>query len=289
MSSGRVTSLFLHPIKSCRRVEVDSVTASATGLVGDREWQVVSGVKPVTQRGNASMAVVSPTPIEGGLRLSAPGHAPIEVERPTAADSTSGSLIGVKVDTADAGDGAARWLSEVIGEDVRLVAMAPGRSITVPDGLDVFDQTIAFNDLSPALVANTASYEWLLERASEPFPIERFRPNVVVATDEPFVEDTWARFRIGGAEFARPVIWPRCAVPQVDQETGERHREPAVVLRAHRWCTSVPELSEVARSVVENKGIFGIGCAIGPVGAEIAVGDTVEVDELRAPMMPRPS
>lgn len=288
MSSGTVTALFIHPIKSCRRVEVDSATASTTGLAGDREWQVISGLKPVTQRASPAMAVIRAEPIDGGLRISAPGHTTIEVARPTAADRTSGSLIGAKVDAADAGDAAARWFSAVLDDDVRLVAMAPGESITVPDELDVFEQSIAFNDLSPVLVANTASYDWLVERASEPFPIERFRPNIVVDTDEPFAEDTWSRFRIGAAEFARPVIWPRCAIPQVDQETGERHKEPAVVLRAHRWCTSVPELSDVARSVVENKGIFGIGCAIGPAGAEVAIGDTLAVEERRTPMMPNP-
>ena len=288
MSSGTVASLFIHPIKSCRRVEVEYVTASAVGLAGDREWQVVSGLQPVTQRSSPGLAVIAPEPIDGGLRLSAPGHRPIEVERPTEIDRTSGSLIGVKVDAADAGDEAARWFSEVLDEDVRLVAMAPGASVSIPDGLDVFDQSIAFSDLSPVLVANLASYRWLAERAAEPFPIERFRPNVVVETDEPFAEDTWGRFGIGEAEFEHPVIWPRCAVPQVDQETGERHREPAVVLRKYRWCTSVPELPEVARSVVENSGIFGIGCAIGPVGAQIAVGDTLTVEELRTPMMAKP-
>lgn len=289
MSSGTVTSLHIHPIKSCRRVEVDSVTASPTGLAGDREWQVISGIKPVTQRSNKRLALVSAEPIEGGLRLATPGHPTIEVERPVAADTTSGSLIGVKVDAGDAGDRAARWFSEILDEDVRLVAMPTGGTLTQPAELDVFDQPIAFNDLSPVLVANTASHAWLAERASEPFPIDRFRSNIVVETDQPFAEDTWAAFRIGQSELRQGVIWPRCAVPQVDQESGERRKEPAGVLKAHRWCTAAPELPEVVRSIVVNKGIFGIGCSIGPVGAEVAVGDTLTVDEVMTPIMPNPS
>ncbi|MGI9613178.1 MAG: MOSC domain-containing protein [Acidimicrobiales bacterium] len=296
--TGTVASLHIHPIKSCRRVEVESVTASTTGLVGDREWQVISEIKPVTQRSNRRLAVVEVTPIEGGLRLAAPGHSAIEVERPGAADTTSGSLIGVKVDAADAGDQAARWFGEVLDEEVRLVALPTGGSVRVPDGLNIFGHTttsqdalaqeIAFNDLSPVLVANSASYDWLAARASEPFPIDRFRSNIVVETDEPFSEDTWATFRIGQAAFRHGVIWPRCAVPQVDQETGERRKEPAVVLKAHRWCASAPNLPETLRPVVENSGIFGIGCSVGPVGTQIAVGDTLTVDETMAPIMTSP-
>ena len=37
--------------------------------------------------------------------------------------------------------------------------------------------------------------------------------------------------------------WPRCAVPQVDQVSGQRHKEPALALKAHRWCTEAPTLS----------------------------------------------
>jgi uncharacterized protein YcbX len=289
MSHGTVTSLHIHPIKSCRRVDVESVLTSPTGLLGDREWQVISGIKPVTQRTHPRLAVVRPEPIEQGLRLSAPGHPTIEIERPVAADVTSGSLIAVKVDAADAGHRAARWFSDVLDEDVRLVAMPTGGSLHIPPELDVFDQPIAFNDLCPVLVANEASYRWLANRATEPFPMERFRPNVVVDTDEPFAEDTWARFSIGSAELRQGVIWPRCAVPQVDQETGERHKEPAVVLKAHRWCTEAAGLPPGVRAAVENKGIFGIGCAAGPVGAEIAIGDSLTVDEVMSPVMAKPS
>ncbi|MDH3678829.1 MAG: MOSC domain-containing protein [Acidimicrobiia bacterium] len=289
MASGTVTSLHLHPIKSCRPVEVTAATVSATGLAGDREWQIASGLAPVTQRQRSVLATVQPEPIADGLRLSATGRPTIEVERPTATDTVTGSLVGVKVDVGDAGDEAARWFSDLLGDEVRLVARTADSVLRIPEAIDVFDQTIAFTDVAPVLVANTASHRWLAERASEPFGIERFRANVVVATDEPFVEDTWRRFRLGDAVLRHGLIWPRCAVPQVDQETGERHREPAVVLKGHRWCGSAPALPEAVRPIVENKGIFGVGCSIGPVGAEISVGDELIVDETMKPLMPSPA
>lgn len=288
MTSGTVTAIHLHPIKSCRRVEVESATVSATGLAGDREWQVAAGLEPVTQRQKAQLATVTAEPIEGGLRISAPGRSTIEVARPAVADTVTGSLVGVKVEVGDAGDDAARWFSELVDDDVRLVARTEESVLAVPEPIDVFGQTIAFGDVAPVLVVNTASYRWLHDRASEPFPITRFRPNIVIETDEPFVEDTWDRFRIGEAVLSQGFVWPRCSVPQIDQDSGSRHREPALVLRAHRWCESAPDLDEAVRGIVENHGIFGIGCSIGPAGTIISVGDQLQVERTRRPTMPPP-
>jgi hypothetical protein len=279
MTTGVVSAIHLHPIKSCRRVDVTSATVSATGLQDDRDWQVSSGMTPMTQRQHPVMATVQPVPIDGGLRISAPGRRPIEVERPSEADTVTGSLVGVKVAVGDAGDAAAAWFSDLLGADVRLMARAPASHLAIPEPIDVFGQPIAFGDVAPVLVTNTASFRWLANRASEPFGMERFRPNLVIDTDQPFAEDTWIRFRLGGAGLRHGVIWPRCPIPQIDQETGERHREPARVLRTHRWCTSAPELALGVRTMVENHAVFGVGCSIGPPGAVVSVGDELLVEE----------
>lgn len=289
MPSIAVTAIHLHPIKACHRVEVPVATVSETGLAGDREWQVSAGLIPATQREHPVLATVQPEPIDGGLRLSAPGRSTIDVERPTVADAVTGSLVGVEVDVGDAGDDAARWFSELVGADVRLYARTPSSELKIPELIDVFDQTIAFSDVAPVLVATTASLDWLAARASEPFGMDRFRPNLVLDGAEPFAEDTWARFRVGAAELRHGLPWPRCAVPQVDQDRGERRKEPAKALRAHRWCTDAPTLAPAIRAFVENNGIFGVGCSIGPVGTEIAIGDTVEITETMEPIVPAPA
>ncbi len=72
--------------------------------------------------------------------------------------------------------------------------------------------------------------------------MDRFRPNLVVTGAEPWAEDTWDQFEIGEASLRGIVPWPRCTIPQVDQQTAERHKEPAKVLKKHRWCTSAPSI-----------------------------------------------
>jgi uncharacterized protein YcbX len=287
MSSGTLTAIHLHPVKACHRVEVDEATVGAGGLVGDREWQVNGDDgKVLSQRSHPMLALVQPTLCEGGLRLSAPGHGSIDVARPERADRTVSALLGDEVPVGDGGDEAAGWLSAVTGTPCRLVALcdAGARRIDLVPG-----QPVSLADATPVLVANEASWRDLQQRAAEPFGMERFRPNLIVDGPEPWSEDTWQAFSIGAARLEGVVPMPRCTVPQVDQETGVRHREPALVLRAHRWCTGAPTLAEGWQPFFLGKGLFGLGATIGAPGAVVRVGDALDVHATAAPLLSAPT
>ena len=290
---GTLTGITVHPIKGCRRVELEAATVTATGLEGDRAWQVVTAPddadalgEAVTQRRNAALATVAPVPIDGGLTISAPGVGTIDVQRPDVNDVTVRALIGDEVACADAGDEAAGFFSKVLGFPARLAALTPesSRPMRLFRG-----RLTGFADAAPVLVANTASLDDLVARASEPFGIERFRANLIVTNDDPWSEDTWTEFSIGDAELSARVVWPRCAVPQIDQDTGERHREPALVLRKHRWCDSAEGFSPGMRNMLEGNAMFGVACTIDPEGTVLSVGDSVTVTATGPPLLAPPS
>ncbi len=295
---GTLTGISVYPIKGCRRIELDSVSVTATGLDGDRQWQVTT-VAPagqthggqtvgdaVTQRRCASMATIVPELTPDGLRISEPRLGSIEVSCPTRNDIAVHALIGDVVECGDTGDEAAAFFSEALGEPCRLVAMTPESSRPV----QLFGGRLAgFADAAPVLVANTASLDDLAARATEPFGIERFRANLIVTNDRPWSEDTWTQFQIGEAELTTRVAWPRCAVPQINQDTGERHREPAKVLRQHRWCDQAEGYSPAMRRMLEGNAIFGIACAIDPDGAVLSVGDPVSVTATGPPLLTPPA
>jgi len=286
MATGELTGINLHPVKSCRRVEVAEATVSACGLEGDREWQVFSDEgKVLTQRLHPRMALVQPELIPGGLRLSAPGHPTIEVARPAHADRQVRALLGDRVQAGDGGDEAARWFSAVTGTPCRLVALCdPGarRLRLVPN------QPVSFADATPVLVANEASRRDLERRAAEPFGMDRFRANLVVDGMAPWEEDTWARFSIGAAQLEAIIPVPRCTMPQVDQDTAERQKEPAVVLRAHRWCTGAPDMADEVQPFFQGKALFGLGAGIAPIGTVVRLGDAVTVQATAAPLIAPP-
>lgn len=276
--AGILARIHIHPVKSCRAVEIDRVEMTHRGLAGDRLFQVVDAdARPVTQRQEPRLATVRPTLVDGGLRLDADGHSAIEVATPTANDTIASSLLGTPVAAGDAGDDAAAWFSDVLGAPVRLVAITDDSEhrVLFPGA----EMHIGWADGASVLVANSASLAWLNERAAESFGMDRFRPNLTVDAD-PWVEDTWRDVSIGAARLGVGLAWPRCAIPQIDQIDGTRHREPAKVLKAHRWCSHAPSVPAALRPVLEGNALFGIACSVDDTNeprATVAVGDEVIV------------
>ena len=102
------------------------------------------------------------------------------------------------------------------------------------------DDRVSFADGYPLLLTTEASLtalgDWLLEAGDEPVPMTRFRPNLVVAGARPWAEDDWLgrRLRIGDVVFRAAKSCSRCVVTTIDQETGERDRQPLRALGRHR-------------------------------------------------------
>jgi uncharacterized protein YcbX len=63
--------------------------------------------------------------------------------------------------------------------------------------------------------------------------MNRFRPNVVVGGCSPHEEDTWQTLRVGAMTLRVAKPCSRCSVPMVDQNTGERGREPIRTLESY--------------------------------------------------------
>lgn len=271
----KVSALHLHPVKGCHRIEVERAVVGRYGLVGDREWQVVAADGDfVTQRRRTSLTAIRPALAEGGIVLRADGMPDLDVVRPAVADTMAKHYTGETL-MADGGDEAAAWLTEVVGEPVRLVGIAPGYERNT--GLFATESNLG--DAAPVTIGNDASHAFLVERAKERFGRERWRMNVFVDGAEPWAEDTWREVRIGDATVRLVFPWPRCAVPQVDQEDGTRHKEPALVLKQHRWCAELPNGTSLEQAVLCGNALFGMAGSIEPVGTTIAVGDEVSVVE----------
>jgi uncharacterized protein YcbX len=296
-----VAAIHIHPVKSCHRIDLDEVVIGEHGLAGDREWQLIDpGGGFLTQRAHPVLARVQVTPVDDGIVLGLAGHPDLAVDRPPRVDRTASTYTG-EVPVADAGDAAAEWFERVLGVPCRLVAMTDGyeRRFQIPaaafpepgSGFALAVERasatpMSFADAAPVHVVSAASHRRLLADAVEPFGVERWRANVVVDDLEPWVEDTWRRIRVGDVTLDIGLPWPRCAVPQVDQETGDRHREPAVVLRARRWCTSPPTVPELLRPMLEGQALFGVTGAAVPAGATMRVGDAVEILETGPAVLP---
>src|SRR5688572_7204060 len=126
---ARIASLHVYPVKSCRGIDVESTLITGTGPEWDRRWMVVRpDGRFITQRSHPALATIA-VAIDGmRLRLAAPGRAPVEVPVDHAGRSWPVVVWKSECLGIDAGDGAADWLSAVLGEPLRLVRQDPART-----------------------------------------------------------------------------------------------------------------------------------------------------------------
>ncbi len=224
----RVAALFIHPVKSTRRLAVAEARVEPRGLAGDRRFMLVDPDGGfVTARKLPRLLLVRAS-LEGkALTLRAPGHPALRIP----ATPGPGEPLEVRVwedrCTAEAvGPEADAWFREVLGRKLRLVRLPehrrrPARGPGTQEGDEV-----SFADSLPALLVNLASVREVEERAGEPFGVERFRPNLVVEGAPAFAEDAWREIRVGGARGVRFLVarpCPRCGLITADPETGRIH------------------------------------------------------------------
>ena len=93
---------------------------------------------------------------------------------------------------------------------------------------------VSFADGFPFLLISEESLADLNRRLAQPLPMNRFRPNLVVAGAHPYAEDDWHRIEVGGIPMRVVKPCGRCVVTTTDQANGERGKEPLRTLATYR-------------------------------------------------------
>jgi uncharacterized protein YcbX len=235
----RITSLHTYPLKGCHRLDHDAVAVEPWGLAGDRRWMMIDadGVG-ITQREAPRLTRLTARPRPGGLLLSAPGMPPMDVDEPA-----DGPKEFVRVfrsqQPVPARIAESRWSSEFLGRDARLAWQADPTGRTIESHALAGDR-VSLADGYPLLLASTSSLDavndWLVAEGEEPVPMTRFRPNAVLSGAEAWAEDMWIgqRLQIGEVTFRAAKSCARCLVTTIDQETGEKGRQPLQALGHYR-------------------------------------------------------
>lgn len=275
-----VVSLHVYPLKSGAVVDCSSREVGALGLSGDRLIMVVDRFgKFVTQRSYPRLALVRVI-VDGNVaRFSAPGREDFVVRCDGSRDErgreiTSVEIWGDWVDAVVLDSLLDVWMSEYLGDDVRVVRFAEGAERIADQTYAAPGDRVGFADGFAVLVTGTASLAALNARLAEPVPMSRFRPNIVVETSEPWAEDRWRRIRVGEVELAVVKTCGRCVIINVDQDRGVSEREPLRTLTSFRQQGKRVLFGQNATPRGVPVG-FGSAASFGTV----RVGDPVEVVE----------
>ena len=239
--TATIQSLHIYPVKGLKGIDVREARCTDRGLEHDRRFMVVDpGGVFLTQRAHPRMATVWTALAGERLELAAEGREPIEVPlRPEGAASMKTVVWRSAVDAVPVSKEADGWLSEALGTPVRLVYMPdasrrPANPQYAGDG-----RLVSFADGYAYLVIGAASLAdlntRLAARGHPALPMNRFRPNFVVAGSAPYAEDGWREVRVGGARLAGVKPCGRCEVTTTDQSSGQvRGPEPLATLAGYR-------------------------------------------------------
>ncbi|WP_151635497.1 MOSC domain-containing protein [Noviherbaspirillum aerium] len=243
-----LTELNLYPIKSCAGISLREATVTAAGLMSehiyDREWMVVDAQGNfMTQRDFPKMALITPRIKADTLELRAPGmlrlEVPLGLPDPEEEETLTVKVWDDAVQAYDCDEVTATWFSKFLGVPCRLVRFhAEAKRLANAKWTNGVEAPTLFSDGYPLLVISQASLDdlngKLQAQGRAALPMNRFRPNIVIAGIEAFEEDYAESFNIGNAVLKPVKPCPRCPMPSIDQSTGEFGPDPLDVLQVYR-------------------------------------------------------
>ncbi|KAJ7969412.1 Molybdenum cofactor sulfurase family protein [Quillaja saponaria] len=245
---AKVSSIFIYPVKSCRGIPVSQAPLTPTGFRWDRQWLVVNYKgRAYTQRVEPKLALVEvelpeEALVEGWeptqsshMVLKAPGMHVLKVSLTKPHEITDGVSVWEWSGSAlDEGLEASQWFTDYLGKPSRLVRFNAASETRAVEPEYAHGHRVMFADEYPFLLLSQGSMDALNKYITEPIPVNRFRPNILVEGCEPFSEDLWKEIKISKFLFQGVKLCSRCKVPSINQETGVAGPEPNEALQKIR-------------------------------------------------------
>jgi len=212
-----ITDIYIYPIKSTKGIPLPQTLVEEKGLKDDRRYMVVDlEGKFITGRTHPQLTQVRIEFSKKGLSVSAPHQPTLSIQPDPLLSSITVEIWDDNVQAQACHPSCDQWFSAFLGEACRLVYFSETTSRHIKN-----KQTqVSFADGYPLLLINQASVNALNSRLATPVNALHFRPNLIIKGGLPFVEDTWARIKIGEVEFEVSKPCSRCNFTNVDPKTG---------------------------------------------------------------------
>jgi uncharacterized protein len=270
MKELRLSEIWIYPIKSLGGIRLNSSKVLPKGLLYDRRWMLVDETNTfMTQRVHNQMALFKVSINDELLTVTKKNSDSDKLSisfsvnaKPKGAPFTC-NIWDDTVDVTELDPTVSQWFTDHLGFKCKLMAFPEEHSRPVDPKYKVGDDHVSLADAYPFLIIGQSSLDDLNSRLKEQVPMNRFRPNFVFIGGEPFEEDEWRNFKIGGHNFIGVKPCARCVLTTVNQDTGKKGIEPLATLSTYRK--------------QEHKVLFGQNVLTTGIG-DVRVGDTIVVE-----------
>jgi uncharacterized protein len=210
------------PVKAMGGESLESVEIDGRGLVGDRAYAVVDGDGKLATGKHSRRFRRRDEVFEFAARTTPHGV----------------RVTGRGGEWSTPSDELDHALSDVMGATVRVLA----------------ETKTPYFDAGPVSLVGTASLDWCRDQLGVDADRRRIRPNLVVETDQPFVEEAWfGEVALGGVRLTPVKRIERCRMVDVAQEG---------LPREGRWLKALTDAREMCLGVyldVVQPGTLAVG------------------------------
>jgi uncharacterized protein YcbX len=266
MSSALILQdIYLYPIKSLGGISVPQALVEERGFRYDRRWMLVDKKGDfVTQRQYPQLALLqvalSETQLEVFSKRDPSQRVAFDLDL-VSEQELQVSIWGDQVLARVVSVEVSRWFSDFLQMELDLVVMPESTERKMDPRYAVQGESVSFADGMPYVMIGQASLDELNGRLADPVGMDRFRPNLVFSGGEAYAEDQFKKLQIGEVEFQVVKPCARCVLITVNQQTGEKAKEPLVTLATYR--------------TVNNKVYFGQN-AVALAPGMVRVGDLIQ-------------
>lgn len=246
---------------------VQQAEVEERGFRYDRRWMLVDAQGDfVTQRVHPQLALLQVALEKTTLLITAKQdpalHLTIPLEKADG-EEMSVQIWGDRVLAREVGTEESRWFSDFLGMVLHLVLLPESSQRKMDPRYAVRAESVSFADGMPYVFIGQSSLDDLNGKLDTEVSMDRFRPNLVFSGGAPFVEDTWQQLQIGAVEFQVVKPCARCVMVTVDQQTGEKGKEPLHTLAGYRTMNNKVYFGQNA--VALTQGIVRVGDLIQPL------------------------
>ena len=262
MTGMFLSRIRIYPIKACAGTDVQEASMDERGLHYDRRWMLIDeNGNDLHQFDHPRLASVIVALDNDGLLLQAPGmsqlHIPLQPERDTPLVVQWFQGLCEAVPASKEADG---WFQDFLHVPCQLVFMPEKAQHSVEPGYEINDELAAFTSFQYHLLGE-GSLADLNQRLATPVPLERFRPNLVVAQAPAFAEDNWHALKINQHIFHVVKPCDRCAITTVDASKGVMTgKEPLTTLARYRTFNQKVLFGQYLLS--SERGVLHVGDAL---------------------------
>ncbi|PIF32745.1 hypothetical protein CLU81_3299 [Flavobacterium sp. 9] len=256
-----VKEIYIYPIKSLAGISCKNALAEEMGFENDRRWMLIDADNQmITQREHRIMSQFYPQISDGKISITFQDQKHEFSIDEHLENSIKVNVWDDKSEVIEVNPATSKWFSERLGFECKLVKIIKSgdRKHESSRLKETFNVSLA--DGYPYLMIGSQSLDFLNEKLTDKITVLRFRPNIVISSQNPHEEDDFDTFKIGEVDFKNIKPCGRCIMVNNDPDNGKLKKEPLKTLSKYRV---------VNNSVLFGTNIVSLNSGIINVGDEL--------------------